>query len=62
MTGRIPADHVRLKRVYAPASAAAGARVLVDKPWHRPWPALQQRGLALRRHVHQQLRDNLPAF
>ncbi len=35
MTGRIPADHVRLKRVYAPASADDGARVLVDRLWPR---------------------------
>lgn len=35
MTGRIPADHVRLKRVYAPASAEDGTRVLVDRLWPR---------------------------
>ncbi len=32
------------------------------KHWQRPWPALQQRGLVLRRYAHQQLRDNLLAF
>jgi uncharacterized protein YeaO (DUF488 family) len=35
MTGRIPADHVQLKRVYAPASADDGTRVLVDRLWPR---------------------------
>jgi len=35
MTGRLPADHVRLKRVYAPACADDGTRVLVDRLWPR---------------------------
>jgi len=35
MTGRIPADHVRLKWVYAPAADDDGARVLVDRLWPR---------------------------
>lgn len=33
--GRIPADHVKLKRVYAPVAADDGARVLVDRLWPR---------------------------
>ena len=32
---RIPAAHVLLKRVYSPADAADGARVLVDRLWPR---------------------------
>lgn len=35
MTARIPADHVRLKRVYLPAAADDGTRVLVDRLWPR---------------------------
>lgn len=32
---RVPADHVRLKRVDVPASPEDGARVLVDRLWPR---------------------------
>ena len=35
MTSRIPADHLMLKRVYAPPAASDGARVLVDRLWPR---------------------------
>ena len=35
MTARVPADHVRLKRVYLPASPEDGLRVLVDRLWPR---------------------------
>lgn len=35
MTLRVPADHVRLKRVYLPASPEDGVRVLVDRLWPR---------------------------
>ena len=35
MTQRVPADHVRLKRVYLPADPDDGARVLVDRLWPR---------------------------
>ena len=35
MTPCIPADHVRLKRVYLPASPEDGMRVLVDRLWPR---------------------------
>ena len=31
----IPADHILLKRVYLPADAGDGARVLVDRLWPR---------------------------
>jgi uncharacterized protein YeaO (DUF488 family) len=32
---RVPADHVRLKRVYLPASPEDGVRFLVDRLWPR---------------------------
>jgi len=35
MTQRVPADHVRLKRVYLPAGLEDGVRVLVDRLWPR---------------------------
>ena len=35
MTPHIPADHVRLKRAYLPASPDDGMRVLVDRLWPR---------------------------
>ncbi len=35
MSARIPASHVRLKRVYEPAAEDDGARVLVDRLWPR---------------------------
>ena len=35
MTGRIAAEHVRLKRAYEPAAPADGRRVLVDRLWPR---------------------------
>jgi uncharacterized protein YeaO (DUF488 family) len=35
MTPRVPADHVRLKRVYLPAGPEDGVRVLVDRLWPR---------------------------
>ena len=35
MTLRIPPDHVKLKRIYAPASADDGTRILVDRLWPR---------------------------
>lgn len=35
MTQRVPADHVRLKRVYLPAGPEDGVRVLVDRLWPR---------------------------
>ncbi|MGH6910606.1 MAG: DUF488 domain-containing protein [Phenylobacterium sp.] len=35
MTGRIDAEHVRLKRAYEPTSPADGRRVLVDRLWPR---------------------------
>ena len=35
MTGRIDAEHVRLKRAYEPAARADGRRVLVDRLWPR---------------------------
>ncbi len=35
MTQCVPADHVRLKRVYLPADPEDGVRVLVDRLWPR---------------------------
>ncbi len=35
MMPRVPADHIRLKRVYLPASPEDGVRVLVDRLWPR---------------------------
>lgn len=35
MSARVPASHVRLKRVYEPAAEDDGARVLVDRLWPR---------------------------
>jgi uncharacterized protein YeaO (DUF488 family) len=35
MAGRVDADNVRLKRVYEPAEAEDGARVLVERLWPR---------------------------
>ncbi len=35
MTPRVPADHVRLKRVYLPAGPEDRMRVLVDRLWPR---------------------------
>lgn len=35
MTSRIPANHLLLKRVYAPPDADDGTRVLVDRLWPR---------------------------
>lgn len=35
MTGRHAAPQIRLKRIYAPAEAEDGARVLVDRLWPR---------------------------
>ena len=34
-THRVPAGHLRLKRVYEPAVSADGVRVLVDRLWPR---------------------------
>jgi hypothetical protein len=35
MTARIPAKHLRLKRVYEPAAPEDGVRVLIDRLWPR---------------------------
>jgi uncharacterized protein YeaO (DUF488 family) len=35
MTARIPAKHLRLKRVYEPAAREDGVRVLIDRLWPR---------------------------
>ena len=35
MSGKIPATHVRLKRVYEPPAADDGTRILVDRLWPR---------------------------
>jgi uncharacterized protein YeaO (DUF488 family) len=35
LSDRIKADHIRLKRAYAPASPDDGTRVLVDRLWPR---------------------------
>jgi uncharacterized protein YeaO (DUF488 family) len=35
MTARIPAKHLRLKRVYEPAARDDGVRVLIDRLWPR---------------------------
>jgi uncharacterized protein YeaO (DUF488 family) len=35
MSAKVPARNVKLKRAYAPASAADGTRVLVDRLWPR---------------------------
>jgi uncharacterized protein YeaO (DUF488 family) len=35
MGGKVPADRVRLKRVYEPAAADDGTRVLVERLWPR---------------------------
>jgi uncharacterized protein YeaO (DUF488 family) len=35
MSGKIPADHIRLKRAYEPPAADDGTRILVDRLWPR---------------------------
>jgi uncharacterized protein YeaO (DUF488 family) len=35
MTKRIPADRVKLKRAYEPATASDGTRILIDRLWPR---------------------------
>ncbi len=35
MSAAIPADRLRLKRIYEPPSAHAGARILVERLWPR---------------------------
>ena len=35
MAARVPAEHVAVKRIYLPAEAGDGVRVLVDRLWPR---------------------------
>jgi uncharacterized protein YeaO (DUF488 family) len=46
MGGKVPADRIRLKRVYEPVAADDGARVLVERLWPR---GVSKAGAALAR-------------